>query len=126
MEPVEVDGTQRWKIFPARDERVLRVVRKIVRGLSYFHRLGIVATDPRVWTDVLRWRIPDEILAGVDFRSIDADVFQYWFEAYEEGDATSLWYLKFFERLPFIAAVSRQQNGWEQPAQDRPAPDGRG
>src|SRR6266478_6497891 len=37
LEPVEIDGTPRLKVYPGKDERVLRVVRKIVRGLSYYH-----------------------------------------------------------------------------------------
>ena len=107
MEPVQVDGADRWNIYPGRDDRVLRVVRKIVRGLAYYHGLGVVASDAPVWTDVLKFPIPAEFLEEVTFLHREPDVFQYWFEAYQDGDFTSLWYLRFFERLPFIASVAR-------------------
>src|SRR5687767_8123009 len=50
MKPVE--GTQEYKVFPAEDPRVLRVVRKIIRGLSYHHE-GMVVPDDTVWADIL-------------------------------------------------------------------------
>jgi hypothetical protein len=78
MEPVRVAGDDRWMIYPGRDDRVLRVVRKIVRGLSYFHGLGPITSDQRVWTDVLKYRIPDEMLKSVSLRHCEPDIFQYW------------------------------------------------
>lgn len=117
MEPVQVAGGDRWMVYPGRDDRVLRVVRKVVRGLSYFHGLGVVASDQRVWTDVLRYRIPDELLESVTFHHLEPDVFQYWFEPYDEGELRSVWYLKFFARLPFIASVATAAEGFgAQPA----------
>jgi hypothetical protein len=86
MEPVQVDGTERWMIYPGRDERVLRVVRKIVRGLSYFHRLGKVVTDDEVWADVMKFRIADEFVGSIEFQHREPDIFQYWFESYSEGE----------------------------------------
>ena len=50
IELVQVSGTERWTIYPARDERVLRVVRKVVRGLAYYHWLGPITSDQGVWT----------------------------------------------------------------------------
>ncbi len=107
MEPTEVAGVERWRVYPGRDDRVLRVVRKIIRGLSYFHGLGIVRTDERVWADVMKFRIPDEL--AVEFRHREPDIFQYWFESYHTGEFRSVWYLKFFERLTFIASVSAEE-----------------
>ena len=49
MEEAQVRGVVRHKIFPARDPRVLRVVRKIVRGLVYHHGLGAAVPDTAVW-----------------------------------------------------------------------------
>lgn len=106
MEPVQRHGADRWMIYPGPDDRVLRVVRKIVRGLAYYHGLGVVASDAPVCTDVLKFPIPAEFLEEVTFLHREPDAFQYWFEAYEDGDFTSLWYLRFFERLPFIASVA--------------------
>src|SRR6266571_8484988 len=35
--PIRVEGFNRQMIYPARDNRVRRVLKKIVRGLSHFH-----------------------------------------------------------------------------------------
>jgi hypothetical protein len=56
MVPVQVEGLKRWMIYPARDERVLRVLRKIVRGLSHFHGVGSAVPEERVWVNVHRVR----------------------------------------------------------------------
>src|ERR1041385_7779150 len=37
MKPVEIEGKQRHKVYLAEDDRVMRVVRKIIRGLSHHH-----------------------------------------------------------------------------------------
>lgn len=123
MEPVQVDGADRWMIYPGRDTRVLRVVRKIVRGLAYYHGLGVVASDSRVWTDVLTFPIPAKFLEEVTFLHREPDVFQYWFEAYDGNEFTSLWYLRFFEKLPFIALVAAPEPlpEPEAPGQGTPA-----
>lgn len=65
MVPVRVSGEDRCMIFPGRDERVLRVVRKIVRGLAYHHGLGTPISDHRVWTAVLKYPIPVGLLESV-------------------------------------------------------------
>jgi hypothetical protein len=36
--PTVIDGRERHIIYPGRDERVMRVIRKIVRGLCHHHR----------------------------------------------------------------------------------------
>jgi len=74
-ETVQVDGTERWVIYPARDERILRVVRKVVRGLAYYHRLGPVVSDERVFTDVLRYPIPTALLASEPPYHLEPDIF---------------------------------------------------
>ena len=118
MEKIDLNGAERWKIYPGRDARILRVVRKIVRGLSYYHKLGLVPSDNQVWTDVLKDRIPDELLASVEFRHREPDIFQYWFEPYDDGELRSIWHLKFYERLSFIALVEHKQETQKQPEEN--------
>lgn len=79
VEPIQVEGIERLMIFPGRDERVLRVVRKIVRGLSYFHGLGKVVEDDHVLVDIMKYRLPEEFVASVEFQHREPDVFLYWF-----------------------------------------------
>ena len=46
--PVMVDGEDRKMIFPARSEAVLRVLRKIVRGLAHHHGLATAIPESSV------------------------------------------------------------------------------
>jgi hypothetical protein len=62
---VEVDtpvGVQH-KVYPARDPRVMLVVRKIIRGLAHYHDIGTAIPDSHVWADVLRYPIQSDLQA---------------------------------------------------------------
>lgn len=106
MVPVKVSGEDRSMIYPGRDERVLRVVRKIVRGLAYHHGLGTAISDHRVWTDVLKYPIPVGLLDSITLLRPEHDIFQYWFEECADAEITSIWYLKFFEKRIFVASIT--------------------
>jgi hypothetical protein len=94
-------------VYPARDERVVRILKKNVRGLSHFHEIESAIAEERVWVDVLKYRIPEELSATVTFQQVERDVFEYWHEKCEDGEYCSLWLLRFFERRMFVASVSR-------------------
>ena len=93
-------------IYPDRDERVLRVVRKIIRGLSHFHEIESAVSEDRVWVETLKYRIPKELTDSIQFHHCEQDVIQYWYESYKEDDYSSVWFLKVYERCMFVAAVS--------------------
>ena len=108
MVPVTVKGHKRWMIYPGRDDRVLRVLRKIVRGLSHFHGVESPVSEDRVWADVLKYRIPPELVGSIRFQHREPDVVEYWYETYGEKEGpSSMWLLKFFEQRIFIAMVNR-------------------
>ena len=51
LKPIETEQGTRYMIYPAEDERVLRIIRKIIRGLSHFHKLETAVEEKRVWSD---------------------------------------------------------------------------
>jgi hypothetical protein len=85
-------------IYPGNDERVLRIIRKIIRGLSYFHQIESAVEESRIWTDVLKFHIPQDLIDSVTFLHRQPEIFRYWYEAYDEGKLTSAWHLTFLER----------------------------
>ena len=105
--PVKVEGQDRWKVYPAKDERVVRVLKKTVRGLSHFHRVETAVAEERVWVDVMKYRIPDKFVREIKFNHREPDVCEYWYEALDEGELSSVWLLRYFEKRTFIAAVAR-------------------
>jgi len=107
VQPVKVEGEDRFVIFPGDDERVLRVVRKIVRGLAHHHKLDTAIPDDRVRAHTLIYPLPAGLFQPANFMGTDEDICQYCFEQWPDDDIASVWLLKFFEKRIFIACIIR-------------------
>lgn len=106
MRPAPDVGPDQYRIFPADDPRVLRIVRKIIRGLSRHHELTYPLSDGRVFADVMRQPIPEEIVSAMEHRSAEPDVLQYGYLSLSEPpDLVSAWLLRFYQRTTFIGVV---------------------
>jgi hypothetical protein len=105
MKPIEVDGKGRHMIYPGKDPRVLRVIRKIVRGLSHHHGLGTAIPDEQVWADILTFAIPEKVITELTLRHVETDIVEYYFDATPRPPVHSTWFLRFFDRRPFVALV---------------------
>lgn len=111
MRPIKTGDSLRHKIYPASDERFLRVLRKIVRGLHY-HEREYHVSDDLVSVDILTTEIPSEFLDALPVYHREPDIFKYQFEvfdAFEDIPMSSTWLLTFFENRKFIASV------WKSP-----------
>src|SRR6266849_3005008 len=75
--PAPQVGPGRYMVFPATDERVLRVLRKVVRGLSHYHRIETAVSDNRVTIDVLKYAIPHGFVQPSDWRHRDPRIIEY-------------------------------------------------
>jgi hypothetical protein len=92
-------------IYPADDERVLRVIRKIIRGLCYHHRLGSPVPESRVWVDIRRLPIPQYLLDKMEHYHREADVAQYRFDVANDPPVLSAWAITFYEAVTFVGMV---------------------
>jgi hypothetical protein len=92
-------------IFPGRDERVVRIVRKVIRGLSYHHALRWPLSDRQVWVDIQKFVVPPEFDAEMTKAHLDADVFEYRYAVIDDQHFHSCWVLRFFGRTPFFGIV---------------------
>ena len=100
------DG-DRHLIYPAKDERVLRIVRKTVRGLCHHHGLLTSVYDGQVLADIQRFAVPPQFLAEMTHAHAEEDVLQYRYGVVDEPDIHSGWLLTFFGRTPFFCIVFR-------------------
>jgi hypothetical protein len=107
MVPVKTPEGDRYMIYPAKDERVLRVVRKIVRGLCHYHRLLSPVPDEQVLADIQQFEFSREILAETISGHAEEDVLQYRFGVVDEPEIHSGWFLRFFRRVGFFCIVYR-------------------
>jgi hypothetical protein len=90
MKPVIVDGQERSAIYPGNDPRVIRVIRKIIRGLSSFHGLESAVPETRVWADVLKYRLPEELAQNLKFDHREEDICRYEYGLIAEPEIDSL------------------------------------
>ena len=105
MVPVQTSQGARYMVHPGHDERVMRIVRKVVRGLCHYHNLLSPVTDEQVWADVQKFEIAPEFLIEMTSAHVEDDVLQYRFGLIEDPDIHSGWLLQFFTRTPFLCIV---------------------
>jgi hypothetical protein len=100
-----VPSRDRHMVYPARDERVMRIVRKVVRGLCHHHQLLSPVLDGEVWADHHRYEIPPAILAGMTGGHVEEDIFDYKYMVIDDAELHSAWLLRFFQRVGFMCLV---------------------
>ncbi|HEU4323645.1 MAG TPA: hypothetical protein VFS21_10900, partial [Roseiflexaceae bacterium] len=100
------DGTQTM-IFPGKDNRVTRVLRKIVRGLCYYHQLTSPILDDKIWVDTFQHAIPQQFLDQMEHHHREEDIVKYSFHVVNESGISSAWIITFFERTTFLAIVNQ-------------------
>jgi hypothetical protein len=104
--PTVIDGRERHLIYPGRDERTMRVIRKIVRGLCHHHRVATAVADARVQAQVLDPPPPPELLKQIELQHVERDIIEYWYDASGEHPAIrSMWFLRLFQRRHFFGVV---------------------
>lgn len=112
MKPVTVAGGERHMIFPANDEQVMRVVRKVIRGLCYYHKVMSPVSDQRIWADVLKFVVPQEFIDQMGYNHREEDVVEYRWQVLNYEGINSVWLITFFERVTFIGLVSISESGF--------------
>ncbi len=110
MRPVEMDGKARHKVYPGEDPRVVRIVKKIVRGLCHYHQVMSAVSENRVWVDVLKYQIPGEFLSEMAYEHREQDIAEYRYQVLQELGIHSAWVITFFQRIPFIGIVSMSED----------------
>jgi len=108
--PTVIDGRERHVIYPGRDERVMRVIRKIVRGLCHHHAVATAVLDALVRAQVLDPPPLPELLRGIELHHAERDIIEYWYDDSGEPPAIqSMCFLRFFDRRDFLALVVAEE-----------------
>jgi hypothetical protein len=114
MKPIQTPEGEQHMIFPAKDERVMRVIRKVIRGLCHSHKVLTAVSETRLWVDVLRYVVPQAFLDEMSIHHRDQDIFEYRYQVLNEEGIHSAWLLTFFERRKFIGIVSMSEESFPQ------------
>jgi hypothetical protein len=115
MVPVDTPTGPRHLVYPARDARVMNVIRKIVRGLCHYHHLGTAICDRRVCANVQLFEVPDLFRPEFVNHSLGDHFCRYSYVDIREmgdGDLHSVWSIEFFGRTRFFGLVTADPEGW--------------
>lgn len=113
MVPVELSSGRRHMIYPARDDRVLRVVRKIIKGLLYEHNLPSPVPDRAIKVYPVTFNIPVGILSRMEFYDCDLDIVEYGYTVLDLEGVHTIWLLNFFHTVSFLAGVLAPEH-WDE------------
>jgi len=111
LHPVEFKGNERHMIYPGQDYRVLRIVKKIVRGLCHYHGVMSAVSEKRVWADVLKYTILEEFLSQMGYEHREQDIAEYRYQAIREYGIDSAWLITFFQCVTFVGIVTCAEDG---------------
>jgi len=100
------DGGTRYMVYPGRDGRVMRVVKKIIRGLSFYHEIASPLSEQQVWADVMTYSMPREALEQMKYHPREQDIAEYRYVVLNEDGINSWWLITFFNQVQFVGAVS--------------------
>ena len=109
MKPVKVAGADRHMIYPGEDARVMRVVRKVIRGLRFHHGFRSPISDSLIRADVLKYVVPQEFLDAMPVHHRERKIVEYRLMPLDFEDMESVWLLTFFERRTFIGIVLKSE-----------------
>jgi len=99
-------------VYPAKDRRVMIVMRKIIRGLCHYHKLGTEIVEPRVYADVIRQPIPEAMSDQFTHINLGNDFCQYAYcDLRDDNDGfNSAWLFRFYGRCEFMGIVCSNEN----------------
>ncbi len=101
-------GSPYQRIFPHKDPRVVRVLKKIVRGLEHFRTRDIIPDD-RVELSPGTLPLPTAYQDDLTAVFVVPHVFSaraFFFTGSDAADMHSLWVLDFFESARFYAVIT--------------------
>ena len=119
MKPIATAEGQRNMVFLGDNHRVMRVVKKVIRGLSYHHRVLWPVSEEQVFADVLKYVVPQELLDIMQVQDRDKDVIEYRYGRHGIWNSMgihSIWLLTFVRRTTFIGVVLTSEEGYPQDA----------
>lgn len=112
MKLVDTVSGPRYKIYPGEDPRVLRIIRKVIKGLCYYHEILTPVPDHRIYANVLRYVVDPELTKQMIYHHREQDIVDYRYQILNEYEIQSAWIITFFERIPFIGLVSMSEDGF--------------
>jgi hypothetical protein len=114
MKPVNSNTGVWYKVYPGEDARVIRVVKKVIKGLCFHHKVLSPVSDKRIWADILKYAVVPEFVYQMSHHHREQDIVEYRYQVLNEYGIHSAWLMTFFEKVSFIGLVSISKDGFQQ------------
>lgn len=97
-----------YMIYPGQNERVIRIVKKVIRGLSHHLEIMTAVPESLVWVDILKFQIQENFLDEMVWSHIEEDIVRYGYQILNdyEHNTYSAWIITFLGRVSFVGTVS--------------------
>lgn len=119
MIPVNLEnGRTGHMVYPGKDKRVLRVVKKVIRGLSYYHKITWPLSEQRIKAYVLTFNFPKILQDQMEYYHRDPDIVEYRFQVLNENNISTIWLITFFQMVTFVGLVSISDSGFDPHEQE--------
>jgi len=105
IRPINTNDGEKRFIFPGEDDRVLRVMRKIIRGLAHHHELYQFVPDEKVWVDIQKREVPEDLIEKLSYHHREPDIAEYWYDETNDDEINSAWFIRFFEVPSFVGLI---------------------
>jgi hypothetical protein len=112
--PVTTVGGPRHAIYPDRDSDVMLIVRRIIRGLCAYHKLGTAIADNRVFARTMVFEVPPAFQSDLRWFSLGDRFCRYAYADFGAVDTEfhSAWLICFYDRVLFVGLVTTSPEGW--------------
>ena len=110
MQPVMIDGVLRHQVYPGQNEKVMRVVGKIIRGMAVHRNMMQYVTDERVAAELLTDTIPEKYSKLLEEFYYVPNIAAILGREVRHKRLHSIWALKILE-VPFIGNIYMEETG---------------
>lgn len=108
LEETKTDSAENHMIYPGKDQKVLKIVRKVVRGLAHHHKVFPYVDEGRVFVDLMRFKVQKNFLDEMHVHHAGKEICEYKYSIVNdvERDIHSGWLITFLGRVQFIGIIS--------------------
>lgn len=112
--PTQTDSGTQYTVYPHKDAKFNLVLRRIVRGLSAYHRIGDAIPDENVWVGYVPDSLPLPIRDALLQYDLGGNFMQYGFSLFgDDVEIRSVWRLRFYGSRDFLGIVSKSSRAGE-------------
>jgi hypothetical protein len=101
----EIGGLPVQKVYLGDDRKVIRIINKIVRGLSHHHKFRTAVPDEQVRVSIMPPSLISKVSSDMEYSHRDPSIVEYWYAQLNSDGIDSGWLFRFFQTIAFVGVV---------------------